>query len=121
MKLWKKAALFCLGGGAYVVLEILWRGRSHYSMFLAGGTCFLLLGRLRRVKLPLMVKAGLGALVITGVELLAGWIFNSDYSVWDYRALPYNFQGQICAAFTLLWIPVSIGAMALYDVADKKI
>ena len=121
MKIPKKLGLFCLGGGAYVALELLWRGRSHYSMFLAGGTCFLLLGILRRAKLPLPVKAGLGALSITAVELVAGWIFNRDYSVWDYRALPFNFQGQICAMFTLLWIPVSIMAMALYDVADRKI
>ena len=113
--------MFCLGGGAYVALELLWRGRSHYSMFLAGGTCFLLLGMLRRVKLPLIAKAGLGALAITGVELIAGWIFNRDYAVWDYRALPLNFQGQICAMFTLLGIPVSIMAMALYDAVDRKI
>lgn len=121
MRIFKKLGMFCLGGGAYVALELLWRGRSHYSMFLAGGTCFLLLGLLRRVKLPLMAKAGLGALAITAVELVAGWIFNRDYAVWDYRALPFNFQGQICAVFTLLWIPVSILAMALYDVAEKKI
>ena len=121
MKIPKKLGLFCLGGGAYVALELLWRGRSHYSMFLAGGTCFLLLGILRKAKLPMPVKAGLGALSITAVELVAGWIFNRDYSVWDYRALPFNFQGQICAMFTLLWIPVSIMAMALYDVADRKI
>jgi uncharacterized membrane protein len=121
LKIPKKLGLFCLGGGAYVALELLWRGRSHYSMFLAGGTCFLLLGILRRAKLPLPVKAGLGALSITAVELVAGWIFNRDYSVWDYRALPFNFQGQICAMFTLLWIPVSIMAMALYDVAERKI
>jgi len=121
LKTWKKLGLFCLGGGAYVALELLWRGRSHYSMFLAGGTCFLLLGILRRMKLPLLIKAGAGALTITAVELVAGWIFNRDYSVWDYRALPFNFQGQICAMFTLLWIPVSIMAMALYDVVDRKI
>ena len=121
MKFVKKLGMFCLGGGAYVALELLWRGRSHYSMFLAGGICFLLLGELRRVKLPLLVKAGLGSLIITGVELVAGWIFNADYAVWDYRALPWNFQGQVCAMFTLLWIPVSIAAMALYDAVDRKI
>ena len=121
MKIPKKLGLFCLGGGAYVALELLWRGRSHYSMFLAGGTCFLLLGILRRTKLPLLAKAGLGALSITAVELVAGWIFNRDYSVWDYRALPFNFQGQICAMFTLLWIPVSVLAMVLYDQMDRRL
>ena len=44
---WKKnCALFVLGGAGYVGLELAWRGRSHISMFLAGGVCFLLLGRL---------------------------------------------------------------------------
>ena len=121
MRFLRKFGMFCLGGGAYVVLELLWRGRSHYSMFLAGGICFLLLGRLRQTGLPFLWRASLGALVITGVELAAGWIFNGDYSVWDYRGLPLNFQGQICLPFTLLWIPVSAMAMGLYGAVDKQI
>ena len=31
MKIWKQMILFYLGGCAYVVLELLWRGRSHGS------------------------------------------------------------------------------------------
>ena len=31
----KKCLLFCIGGGAYVGLELLWRGYSHISMFAA--------------------------------------------------------------------------------------
>ena len=55
-------------------LEYLWRGRSHGSMFLAGGTCFLLLGKLMRQepKLPLIPRVLLGSVVITAVELAAG-------------------------------------------------
>ena len=119
MGIFKKLGMFCLGGGAYVALELLWRGRSHYSMFLAGGTCFLLLGMLRRLKLPLLAKAGLGALAITGVELIAGWIFNRDYAVWDYRGSPGNFLGQICPAYCFLWLPVSAAAMALYPALER--
>ena len=44
MKFWKQAMLFYLGGCAYMGLELLWRGRSHGSMFLLGGFCFLLIG-----------------------------------------------------------------------------
>ena len=32
-------ALFLFGGGAYVLLELAWRGRSHASMLAAGGVC----------------------------------------------------------------------------------
>ena len=102
-------------------LELLWRGRSHISMFLAGGLCFLLLGRLNRVqpRLPLALRCLVGAGIITTVELAAGLLTNRDYSVWDYRQLPLNFHGQICLPYSLLWIPVSLGAMGLYRLAEK--
>ena len=115
--------LFCTGGCAYMTLELLWRGWSHSSMFFAGGSCFLLLGKLGRTRpvLPLPVRAVAGAGIITSVELLAGLLANRDYSVWDYRNVPLNFHGQICLPFSLLWLPVGLGAMVLYDVLDKKI
>lgn len=115
----KKLALFCLGGGSYVVLELLWRGRSHGSMFLAGGSCFLLLGRLCRKGLGLPAKALLGSGVITAVELLTGLIFNQNYRIWDYRSLPANFRGQICLGYSLLWMPVALGAMGLFRLVTR--
>ena len=123
MRICKVVLLFLLGGAGYVALEYLWRGRSHGSMFLAGGTCFLLLGKLDsfRPRLPLPVRGMVGAGIITMVELLAGLIFNRDYRVWDYRHLSANFHGQICLWFSLLWIPVSLGAMGLYRRLAKKI
>ena len=90
-------------------------------MFFAGGSCFLLLGALRRLPLALLAKGLLGATVITAVELAAGLLVNRNYQVWDYRHLPGNFHGQVCLPFFLLWIPVSLGGMALYHLADKLI
>ena len=117
MKFSKKIALFALGGGVYVGLEMLWRGRSHVSMFAAGGLCFLILGQMRR--LPLPWRLILGPLSITAVELAAGLLVNRDYGVWDYRSMPGNFLGQICPAYTLLWLPLSLAATALYTGAEK--
>lgn len=41
---------FCLivlaGGTVYVCIELLWRGRSHWSMFLDSGLCAALIGML---------------------------------------------------------------------------
>ena len=115
--------LFTAGGCGYMTLELLWRGWSHGSMFLAGGSCFLLLGKLNRVqpRLPLPFRALTGAGIITMVELLAGLLANRDYAVWDYRRVPANFHGQICLPFSLLWIPISIGAMFLYDTLDGQL
>ena len=122
MGILRKISLFALGGGSYVGLEMLWRGRSHTSMFVAGGLCFLLLGRLSRAKskLSLPVRCVAGAGIITAVELVAGLLCNREYRVWDYRQVPMNFMGQICLPYSLLWIPVSLGAMALYDLADRR-
>lgn len=123
MRILKSIALFFLGGAGYIGLEFLWRGWSHFSMFLAGGTCFLLLGKLNtaRPRLPLALRGIVGAGVITMIELLAGLIFNRDYRVWDYRHLPMNFHGQICLRFFLLWIPISLGAMGLYSWLQRRL
>ena len=123
MGILKKIFLFSLGGAGYVGLELLWRGRSHSSMFLAGGLCFLLLGELNRARprLPWLLRGILGAGIITGVEFLTGLLVNRGYAVWDYRNMPFHFRGQICLPFSLLWIPVSLGAMGLYTLAEKAI
>ena len=119
----RKLLLFFFGGSAYVGLEFLWRGRSHGSMFLAGGLCFLLLGKLQntRPRLPWPLRGLVGAGIITAVELLAGLLFNRDYRVWDYRQLPLHFHGQICLPFFILWVPVSLFAMHLYVLAEKAL
>ena len=123
MRIWKKAVLFYLGGCVYMGLELLWRGWSHGSMFLAGGLCFLLIGHLGEMArpLPLYWRMIVGAGIITMVELAAGLLVNREYQVWDYRDQPGNLWGQICPQFILLWIPVALAAMALYARLERKL
>ena len=120
MKIWKNCLLFYTGGMVYLSLELLYRGRSHGSMFLAGGLCFLLIGHMNRVepKLPLPLRAIVGALIVTTVELGTGMVFNRQYQVWDYRDQPGNFMGQICPLFSALWIPLSLAASLLFQKMD---
>lgn len=123
MKFLRGCILFYIGGAAYMVLEFLWRGRSHGSMFLLGGLCFLLvgggMGNSRRIPLPL--RPVLGAGIITSLELVTGLLVNQDHRVWDYRNQLFQFQGQICLAYSLLWVPVSFLAMELFSAARKKL
>ena len=123
MKQSKNFVLFLIGGGAYVALELAFRGRSHWTMFCLGGICFLLIGHLGRQKprMPVWVQILLGSLICTFGELLFGMIFNRDYTIWDYRQVPGNFLGQVCPMFTLLWIPVSFLAVLIFDWFDEKI
>ena len=123
MEFLKKGTLFSLGGLAYCGLELLWRGRTHYSMFLAGGTSLLLLGKLNRAepKLPLFLRAVVGSGIITMVELSAGLIFNRSYTVWDYRDQWGNWLGQICPLFSLLWIGIAALVLLIYDPLEKLV
>ena len=123
MRIWRPIFLFCLGGSAYFVIELLWRGRSHGSMFALGGLCFLLLGQLLRrfERIPLALKLVLSSVLITALELLTGLFVNQNFAVWDYRAMPYNYLGQICLNYSLLWIPVSLMAMQLYEKVQKRL
>ena len=116
MRFWRKIAAFFLGGWLYVGLELLWRGRSHTSMFAAGGLSLVLIGTLEEEKpdlpLPLRVLAGTG--IITSVELFTGLLVNRKYRIWDYRSMPGNYRGQICPQFCLLWMPVAWIAGGFY-------
>ena len=122
MKFWKQAILFYLGGCAYMGLELLWRGYSHGSMFVAGGICFLLIGHLNHVhpRLPLPLRTLAGAGIVTMVELGIGLLVNRNFEVWDYRNRAGNFRGQICPMLTLLWIPVSLMALFLHKLLLQR-
>jgi len=123
MRIWKQCVLFYIGGLAYMVVEFLWRGRSHGTMFLLGGLCFLAIGHLTKAlgRFPLALQLLLFAGVITALELATGLIFNRDYAIWDYRRRVYNYLGQICLNYSLLWIPVSLFARELFLLADRRI
>ena len=123
MKKIRKPLIFLTGGAAYVALELLWRGRSHSSMFLAGGLSLLLIGHLEEVKprLPLPLRTLTGAGIITMVELGMGLLVNRNYTVWDYRDRPWNLWGQICPLFTVLWIPIAFAAIFLYRVLNRQL
>ena len=48
---------------------------------------------------------GLGLVITTAIELLAGWLLDVLFHArwWDYSAKPFNFRGYICLEFSLLW------------------
>ena len=104
--------VFLLGATAYSGLEILFRGFTHWTMFIAGGLCFAVLYHvfIKNRSLSLWKCCLIGALVITGIEFLFGCIFNLalGWNVWDYSHYPLHFMGQICLAYTLLWFLLSV-------------
>ena len=113
----KWSSLFLSGGACYACMELAYRGRTHWTMFVLGGLLFLLIGRLgRRSGIPLVLQAALGAGAVTLSELAAGVVLNlwMGLDIWDYTGLPCNILGQICLPYTLLWVLLS-GAAVLLD------
>lgn len=110
---------FLLGALGYPMLELMYRGRTHYSMALAGGAAALLADRVRRLPANLLSKGLLCGVGITGVEYLCGCVWNRDFSVWDYRRMPLNWQGQICLPYSLIWCGLSAGLMKTLDRLEK--
>lgn len=116
----KYIVLFDVGGLLYVLLELLWRGRSHWTMFVLGGLCFVALGLINEVlpwEMVLWKQMLLGACIVTGLEFLTGCIVNLwlGWGVWDYSNLPGNILGQISPQFFVLWLLVSLAGIVLDD------
>lgn len=117
----KGAAAFLAGGVAYCALETLWRGRTHPSMALCGGTVTVLFRKLAARGMPRPLLWLRGCALITGCELLCGLLFNRDRSVWDYSRLPGNLWGQICPLFSGLWFLLSIPLGALCPLLERHL
>jgi len=116
----KYLLLFNTGGLLYIILELLWRGWSHWTMFLLGGACFICLGLINEVipwEMPLWKQILIGDCIITALEFLTGCIVNLwlKWDVWDYSGIPKNILGQICPRFFILWLPVACIGIILDD------
>lgn len=116
----KLIILFIIGGTIYVSLELLFRGRSHISMFILGGLCFVTVGGINNYiswEMPLILQMLIGAVIITTLEFITGYIVNIKLglNVWDYSNQPFNIMGQICLSFSFLWTLISLIAIVLDD------
>lgn len=111
------AAVFAAGAGLYSLIEILWRGHTHWTMAVAGGICLTLIHvcNERHRNLELLVRCSLSSFLITAVEFMAGWILNVrlGMTVWDYSDKALNVMGQICPEYWAYWYLLSIPAIML--------
>lgn len=120
VNLLKLLVLFITGGFIYVLLELLWRSYSHWTMFIVGGLCFVLIGFINEIftwSMSLVFQMMVSSIIITLVEFLSGYIINIKFglSIWDYSNMPYNILGQICIPFMGLWFLLSAIGIFLDD------
>lgn len=118
----KNVCLFVIGGCAYAIIELLWRGRTHITMVIAGGLSLILFSIIenRFFEKSLALRAVLCSLAVTAIELLFGILFNLifDMKIWDYSDQPFNLFGQICPLFSFLWAILSAFIMPVVDMLN---
>lgn len=119
--------LFIVVGLIYMDMEIIFRslrgvlvgyeGIKWYSlagwtsiwMIVVGGFCGITLGSMNEFKffkkIPYIIRAILGMLIIFAIELVSGLLFNTllKMQIWDYSTLPLNLKGQISIVYAPLW------------------
>ena len=116
----KHAVLALCGGCVYFLIEMAWRGHSHWTMAVLGGVCFVVIGDINEFipwNMPLVLQGAIGSGIVTLLELVSGIILNLwlGLGIWDYSNMPFNFLGQICLPFSLLWVALSVVAVILDD------
>ena len=116
----KAVVLAVIGGLIYILVELLWRGHTHISMFVLGGACFVTIGLINELlpwNMGILWQSVIGAVIVTLLEFITGIIVNIwlGLGVWDYSGLPLNIMGQICLPFTLAWGVLSCVASVLDD------
>ncbi len=111
--------VFLIGGIGYGIMEILFRGYTHWSMLVTGGICFFIfyLINFSLETHNLLIRCIFSTLIITTLEFIVGYIVNIvlKWNVWDYSHMPYNIKGQICLGFSGIWLILGIPMTVLSD------
>ena len=102
--------IFLSGSFIYSLIEIIFRGHTHWSMTVLGGISGAVLYLIDLGRETLALKAFAGAMMITALEMVTGVIDNiiMKWSVWDYSRVPFNILGQICLPFSAAWFLITI-------------
>lgn len=121
-------AIFIISGLIYVGLELLWRGRSHWTMFLCAGLCGLVMANINNNWLEFdtdfRIQVCASALLCSTFEFLFGIIFNGDFSIWDYRGLwgtIHILNDQVNILFLGVWLLISCFGLPFLDWMQWKL
>ena len=100
--------LWAVGGCLYYGFEMIFRGFSHWSMFLLGGICLLffwLQGSKTEWSDPMWVQVIRCTIFVVSCEFITGIIVNKwlGWGVWDYSEEPFHLFGQICLPFAVIF------------------
>lgn len=109
--------VFASGGIIYSLIEVIFRGFTHWTMTLTGGAALLII-YIMNIKIKarsLILRCFAGCAIITALEFAVGCIVNRglNMQVWDYSDEKYNVLGQICPLFSIMWFLLCVPATLL--------
>jgi uncharacterized membrane protein len=110
--------LWAVGGCMYYGFEMVFRGFSHWTMFVLGGICFVFFavqGKMLHWQDPLWMQIGRCMVFVTSMEFITGIIVNKwlHMNVWDYSRLPFQLFGQICVPFIIIFSGLAAAGIIL--------
>ena len=116
---------YALCGGLYIMLEMLWRNRSDlYMFFLAGflGWFAMFFNNIFSYETDYIIQVLSVSIIATFFEGLFGNVYNMDYTIWDYRNLPFSFwNSQINLIFFFFWNIIVAIIIPVLDYIDWKL
>ena len=116
--------VFSFGSILYGLVEVIFRGHTHWTMLLLGGIAVCVLYFLNMIlkKLNIFFRCLVGSAVISLMEFLCGYFVNIrlHMKVWDYSGIRFNILGQICPKYILAWFLLCVPAYFLSDLIRKK-
>lgn len=121
----KTLFIFALTGGIYLLIESFFRGYTFLEMYyLAGviGVIATILCRFFTYNMDHILKTLIMTVIGTAFEGLCGILYNYDFHIWDYRALPGTFfYGQCNVIFVVAWFLIFFILIPLIDYIDWKV
>ena len=116
----KYLILGIIGGFTYVIIEMLYRGHSHWSMFIVSAVAFISIGLINEFiswDMKLWKQMLIGSGIVTVLEFISGYILNIKlgWLIWDYSNVPFNIMGQICLPSSIAWFFISFIAIVADD------
>ena len=117
--------VYAVGSIGYRFIEVLWRGRTHWTMGILGGVCFLLMyvTDAAHSRMRLAARALISAVSVTALEFFSGLLINRVFRlcVWDYSGMRFNLCGQISLLYSILWYFLCIPAHLLCRILRRRV
>lgn len=124
-KMLQLTSIGIVSGFIYCGLEILWRGWTHWTMFILAFIVGIIISQYNNMftyDMDLVWQVLFGGLTSIMLEYLFGITFNQDFTIWDYRGLWGTFaQNQLNILFCCAWFVIVCISIFILDWFEYKV